>query len=414
MRAHLLAVTGAYTDFAVSFCDPLRLAAPAQVGFGWARINARALGIMHDAIGARSLWREAEAIAAAARWSHAEVEAINARAGLDLETGALEAARDGATRARERARAAGDVGGEIEADMLIADSQRLLGNVNDAQKHAAAAAELGRQLGDASARSRALTLLAVLTKNRGDYLQGLQFEIEALRQEQSGASVQTQAIALSKLGKLYEQIEDNVQALEYQDRALKLAQGHVGADALAHILVGYANILNDISPDQHERALAYAKQALASAHGTGNRTLEVDSELQVARAHFNAGAFDEATQPFEHALASARTIGQRVSVAHVLLRQGELFERNGRLKDAIANSRSAIGIYRESDNLPRLIKCYAILERQLKASGDIAGATDARLNRFELRDHVLGCSRSSLEPAVALEQLSLAQQHVCD
>jgi len=392
VRTQLLAATRAYAGVATSVGDVLRLVVPARVSFGWASLNARALGIFHDSDDARALWRRAETIAATANLPLAEVEAINARAGLDLASGALETARDGATHARERAQAARDVGGEIEATLLLADSLRLLGSVNDAQQQAGTAAELARQIGDASLRSRALTLLAVLTKNKGDYLQGLQFEIEALRQEQAGADVQTQAIALAKLGKLYEQIEDNAQAIEYQERALRLAEGRVSADALAHILVGYANILNDISPDQHERALTYAKRALAIANETGNRTLEVDSELQVARAHFNAGAFGEAAQPFEHALANARAIGQRVSVAHVLLRQGELFEREGRLKEAIANSLGAIDIYRASDNLPRLIKCYAILERQLKANNDIAGATDARLNRFELRDRVLGAS----------------------
>ncbi len=69
-----------------------------------------------------------------------------------------------------------------------------------------------------------------------------------------------------------------------------------------------------------------------------------------------------------------------------------MFERVNRLDDALAATRSAIELYRDTDNLPRLIKAYAILERQLETRGDHARALNARLQRFELRDRVLGAS----------------------
>ncbi|MEP6939732.1 MAG: tetratricopeptide repeat-containing diguanylate cyclase [Rudaea sp.] len=391
-RAQLLALTHAYADAARGLASLIESVAPLRIALDFDERNAQGLAILHDTSDAALFWERAEAIAAQAQWGQAQAEAISARAALYLQSGKLAAARDDALRALELARQDVDSAAELRAELIVANSLRLLGEVNRAQQHASAAEKLARQLGDARARSQALTLLAVLTKNQGNYLQGLRYEIEALNEEVPGSDIETRALTLSKLGKLYEQIEDNDAALDYQNQALTLAEGQAADGTLAHILVSYANVLNDLAPNEHERALAFATRALASARRIADRTLEIDAELQLARAQFNAALVAPAAAGFAHALASAREIGQRVSVAHVLLRQGELFERSGHLREAIDNSREAIGIYRQSGNLPRLIKSFAILERQLDASGDHAAAATVRLDRFELRDRVLGAS----------------------
>jgi len=391
-RTHLLALTHAYADGAGIVASVLESVAPARIALEFDALQARGLGILHDGADARRFWDRAETVARAASWRQAEVDAITSRAALDLQSGDLAVARDEALHALALAQDDDDGVEEFRAELIVANSLRLLGNVDAAQEHAGAAAKLARRLGDARSSAQALTLLAVLTKNKGNYLQGLQYDIEALRQEVPGSDVQTRALTLSKLGKLYEQIEDNAAALDYQDQALTLAEGQVAEDALAHILVSYANVLNDLRPDDHDRALDYAQRALTSARRIADRTLEIDAELQLARAQFGAARLEPAAAAFAHALASAREIGQRASVAHVLLRQGELFERNGLLHEAIGNSREAIAIYQQSSNLPRLIKSYAILEHQLDASGDHSGAAAARLERLELRDRVLGAS----------------------
>ncbi len=388
----LHAITGHYAAVVDTIAVLLRTCAPPQIAFMWVRTNADILDALHDARSAHSLWGDAESIAADAHWPLREIEATNAGARISLNSGDLEDAQRSSTRARERARDIGDTAGEADADFTLSNSLRLLGNVNDAQKFAAATAAIAEARGDTAASARALTLMGILSKNKGDYLEGLEYDIQALSHEPADANAETRAMTLTKLGKLYEQIEDNTQALDYQNRALALAQTQASRTTLAVIQTNYANTLNDLSPEQAGRALDYANQALAYSLETGNRTLEVDGELQVARAQFNQGQLDEAAKSFDHVLATARAIGQKPSIAHILLRQGELFERMHRLADGLADTHTAIDLYRDSDNLPRLIKAYAILERQLDASGDHTDALTARLQRFELRDHVLGAS----------------------
>jgi diguanylate cyclase (GGDEF)-like protein len=388
----LLAVTGRYAMAADAVAVLLSTCTPPQVAWAWARANADLLDMAHDARAARRLWGDAQSIAADAHWALREAQAMNAGARISLDSGDLDDAQRSSALARERAREIGDTAGEADADFILGNSLRLLGDVANAQKFAAAAADLARARGDVAMSARALTLLGVLSKNKGDYLEGLEYEIQALSHEPPDADIQTRATTLFKLGKLYEQIEDNAQALDYQNRALTLAQTQPRSLMRAHILVGYANTLNDLSPEQAGRARDYASQSLAFSLETGNRTLEVDSELQLARAQFSQGLLDQAMKSFDHVLATARAIGQKPSIAHILLRQGELFERVGRLAEALTSTRGAIELYRDTNNLPRLIKAYTILERQLDAGGDHAGALTARLQRFELRDRVLGAS----------------------
>ena len=407
--AQLHAVSSAYADLVERSAPVLRACLPAEAVFGWTSINAQALDALHDIPAARALWHIAATIAAP-RWPLRHVAALNASARLSLGAGDFEAAHHDAETARALARSYRDARGEAEAAFHLSSTLRLRGEVNDALRIARESNALSQQAGDAPGSARALTLMATIAKNRGDYIEGLEFEIQALRQEPAGSDAQAQALTLSKLGKLYEQIEDNAQALAYAERALQIAEGNSNRETLAHILVGYANTLNDLSPEQHERALGYATRALGFATETGHRTLEVDAALQVARAQFNGDALAPAAEAFERALRVARQIGQKPSVAHILLRQGELFERLGRLNDALDNTHTAIELYRGSDNLPRLIKAYAILERQLDANGDHAGAQQARLQRFELRDRVLGASAMRNLAQVEASRLQESQQ----
>jgi diguanylate cyclase (GGDEF)-like protein len=405
----LHALTSAYAEPVERSAPALRACLPAQAVFAWTTANAAVLDALHDVRAARALWRVSAAIAAP-RWPLHQVRALNASARLGLAGGDFDAARHDAQTALALARTYRDIAGEAEAAFHLASVLRLRGEVIEALRVAQESNALSQQVGDVPGSARALTLMATIAKNRGEYIQGLEYEIQALRMEPAGSDVQAQAITLSKLGKLYEQIEDNAQALDYADRALRLADGGANRETLAHILVGYANTLNDLSPEQHERALGYADRALGYAIESGHRTLEVDAALQVARAQFNAEALSSAAESFEHALHVARDIGQKPSIAHILLRQGELFEHLGRLADALDNTRASIEIYRASDNLPRLIKAYAILERQLDASGAHAAAQTARLQRFEWRDRVLGASAMRNLAQIEASRLREAQQ----
>ncbi len=352
--------------------------------------NAQSLSTLHDAPGSRAVWQTIANLRGLSPDSLLQAELESAR--LGIEDGDIKNASTQAQSAAMLAHRIGDERDEAEADYHLTRALRLLGDVTgalDAATHARTAAE---QAGDAVLQVRALTELATLTKNTGDYIPSLKYEMEAQRIELAAADRATQAETLTKLAKLYEQIEDNTRALDYIERARTLAESNGTPKQLMRVLVSYANILNDIAPEQNQRTLDYAERSLQFSEASGDRTLEVDARLQLARAKFSGNDLDGAASAFAAALALARNNGQTQSVAHVLLRQGELFERRGRLNDAIADTHRAIAIYRASENQPRLIKSYAILERQLDSAGDHQGARDARLRQFELRDRVLGAS----------------------
>jgi diguanylate cyclase (GGDEF)-like protein len=401
--AELHELTDGHAEFATGMAQFLRMCLPAPAVYAWLHLNANALETMHDERSARRLWRAAATLAHVHQWPFPELEAWNAGAKLSLDYGDFDDTLGSARNARALAQRLHDAYGEATADFFMSSALRLRGEVNEAQKLAAAAEKLAQRAGDSDAHARALNELATLTKNKGDYLEGLEYAIQATHDEPPGSDPRARAITLSKLSKLYEQIEDDAQALAYADRALQAAENQPDRKALMYVLVGYANTLNDLRPELHARALDYAQRAFAFSREVGNRTMEVDAELQIARAQFNGADYAAAGTAFDHALATAHAIGLKQSIAHIQLRRGELYERNGRLADAIA-------IYQGADNLPRLIKSYAILDRQLSAAHDPAGARDARLERFELRDRILGASAMRGVVQLDARRLQDAQQ----
>ncbi len=190
-----------------------------------------------------------------------------------------------------------------------------------------------------------------------------------------------EVFALSELGYIALRRDDR------RTRGTPLRRGAALARSLGddRALSAVLSILSDVARTQgdHERALAYAEEALERRRALGDPTTIVDSTYHLGVAAFAAGDLDRAEEAFEAALELARSLGDALYTAAALCMLGT----TGLLKDDLSlvekRLNESLAIYLDLDDDRSRAECLSALGGYAAATGHpekaarLWGAADA-------------------------------------
>ncbi|HET7844214.1 MAG TPA: GGDEF domain-containing protein [Xanthomonadales bacterium] len=245
---------------------------------------------------------------------------------------------------------------------------------------------LGSRVDEAAARSE----LSRLERRRGDYLAALRHELAALDLRKRFAPEAALSPSLLSLATLYEQIELFEQARQYYAEALREAERGGERSEIIDALIGYSGFLNDFGGEDSRQALPMAQRAIEVIGTDGEQVRLGSALLQVGRASFALGRYDDAEAAYRRTVEVADRTGTHALRAHVDFRWGELDFARGDLQSALARIEAARAEYEREGNRHRLIKVEGVLEKLYDALGDPLASARAGREHYRLRNEILG------------------------
>ncbi len=307
-----------------------------------------------------------------------------------LQSGDIELAVTLAEKRLDLALGSSDGMQLARARLALGSLRRREGQMQEAADLFDAALPQLRAGNDPRALALALTARAQLHRNLGEYYESLELESQSLELRTAQSPPERPHISLFHLAALYEQMEDFDRALNLQYQALAAARESPDHDAEASALVRLSGLLNDIRADEPDEALGHASAALTSFEQQGNRPGMLDARFHIARAHLNAGRFEQAASMLDRCMTEAVALRQRSSQAHIQFRRAELELRRGNAEAARGFMLDAVQRYDALGNRHRLAKAHAMLAEIATALGEPDAAMRSRLEHFRLRDELLG------------------------
>jgi tetratricopeptide (TPR) repeat protein len=149
---------------------------------------------------------------------------------------------------------------------------------------------------------------------------------------------------LINLGSTLREMKQYDQGILYAQEAVSLTMNGVGTDyhkagALDSLIELY------VESKQPELALSYGESGLAAARASGSGGLEANLLLNVAHAHRDLGAVEEAMRGYETALDLSETLGDHYHRALALMGIAELHRRGARYGAAKKLAQRALDIF---------------------------------------------------------------------
>ena len=307
-----------------------------------------------------------------------------------------------ALRARDAARAAGDVRGEAEALNYIAYGHRNQSMLDLARQSALESLRLFIEAGDARGEAQGYNTLGLVEADAGKFGEALECHLKALAIRQRTNDKEGLAYSFNNIGNSYRNIEEYDKALAYhaQGLALKVELGMKSSEAYSHHNMG----LVYFAKKDYANALAAYRRALAIREGLGDpRAVGVSlNAIGQVQAQTDPSA---AIVTFERALALRRqTADQRGEVATEL----NLGDAHRLLNDLA----KAIGAYNRGLAIAELIDAPLLRSAALKkladveaARGDFHAAYRHQLEHQAARDQMF-----NRENADRLQRLQVAHE----
>ncbi|MCX4767214.1 tetratricopeptide repeat protein [Streptomyces sp. NBC_01275] len=262
--------------------------------------------------------------------------------------------------------------GEADTLYLLADTARMHGDLDSADRCATQAATLHRLIGNRSGEADALRVLADTAQTRGDLEGANRHATQALALHRALGNRQGQAHTLYLLADATRMRSDldGADRCAAQALALYRAIGHLQGQAhILRLLAGNARTRGDL-----DRAHQYATQALTVYRTIGHRSGEADA-LRVlsgtARDRGDLGGTDRcATQ----ALALYRAIGHRSGEANVLRLLADTAQTRGDLDGADRHSTQALALFRTVNDRLGEAEVLSALATSARIRGDLKRA----------------------------------------
>jgi tetratricopeptide (TPR) repeat protein len=290
-----------------------------------------------------------------------------------------------ATRARDAARAAGDVRGEAEAHNYIAYAHRNQSLLDLARTDAQESVRLFVRAGDRWGEAQGYNTLGLIEADAGQFVDALQNHLKALEIREKDDDKEGLSYTFNNLGNIYRNMGDYEKALEFHQRGLelKVVLGNKASEAYSHHNIGLVYFVMKNYPD-----------ALAAYR----RGLIIREQLKDPRAiavSLNAiGQVESLTNPtaalatYQRALVLRRETGDQRGEMATEINLAELYKRIGRLPDAAATLNRAMAIGEALD--APLMKSNALkgLAEVSALRGDHAAAYRHQVDYQAARDKI--------------------------
>lgn len=202
--------------------------------------------------------------ALAQRGATGPIADLNAQA-RDLSETSPEGSLAAATKARDAARAAGDIRGEAEALNYIAYAHRAQSALATSRNEALESVRLYKQAADRWGEAQGYNTLGLIVADEGRFADALGYHLKALAIREADGDKEGLAYTNNNLGNIYRNMGEFQKALDHHERGLKLKVelGLKSSESYSHQnmgLVYFAMKDNAKALAAYQRALAIREQ----------------------------------------------------------------------------------------------------------------------------------------------------------
>jgi len=273
---------------------------------------------------------------------------------------------------RDAARQAGDLAGEVEAEVGLGAAHLRLGRHGLAADHYRRALTLYRQVGDRAGEVRTLNSLGLIEKRLGRHPAAADLHGQALALARQAGDRVGEADGLNNLGIVAERLGRFESAADHHERALAVYRQ-------AGDRIGEADALNNLAMAEERLgcygpATRHLQQALAVYRQLGNRSGEAHALDNLGSVQTRLGHPEQAAEHLEQAIILFHEIGDREGQAWALNGLGEAAYAAGRPAAALAHHRAAHAAATETRVRDQQARAHAGLGRAHQALEDFISA----------------------------------------
>lgn len=199
-------------------------------------------------------------------------------------------------------------------------------------------------------KAGALRLKGIYFRTRGDFDKAIDFYLEALSMFEEIKDSNGQASTINSIGIAYLTLKRYQEAFDYflQARDLDHILGKPDKETADLLNICNALLGNGLMPDSvNEKALGFARQALALAQQVGDDGLIVRSAEAVATCYRNLRRYDESLRYQQQALQGADSLQQPALLAEQLYQMAQLYHDMKEYDKAIAYGLQSEALSRE-------------------------------------------------------------------
>jgi tetratricopeptide (TPR) repeat protein len=274
----------------------------------------------------------AAAPAAAQRGAAGPVAALNAEA-RDLSDTAFDRSLELASKARDLARAQGDLRGEAEAMNYIAYAHRNQSLLDLARADALESVRLYVAAGDRWGEAQGYNTLGLIEADAGKFPDALGYHLKALEIREADGDKEGLSYTFNNLGNIYRNMGEYQKALDYHERGLKLKVelGNKSSEAYSHHNMGLVYFAMQDYPNAlaaYRRGMAIREQ-LNDPRGIAVSLNAIGQVEQLTDRH-------AALRTYQRALALRRQAKDARGEMATEINIADLLRRMGRLPDAAA------------------------------------------------------------------------------
>jgi tetratricopeptide (TPR) repeat protein len=229
--------------------------------------------------------------------------------------------------------------------------------------------------------------IGVLYDNLGDYPKAIDYDLKALKVQEDINDKVGYALSLGNIGVICNHQRDTTRALEYYQKALKLDDELGNKSEVGRMLINCASVFYD--ERKYSKALEYDTKALKMTEemhnlhmmpyclrGIGNvYEAEGDSALEKGNTQYaNTIRFAMAHQYYQRALDISMETGERSAIAFSYGNIGSVEMKVKNYKEAEKDLLIAVGIFDSLGELSRLANNYATLSDLYEREGRLKDA----------------------------------------
>lgn len=286
------------------------------------------------------------------------------------------------------ARQVGDSIREVVALNGMGTLSRRRDRLDEALKYFEQALSIAERNRDDFSVAQSLLNLSVVYKSQGDYYRALDVQLRALEIRSRLGDESGLDRTYHYIGLMYKHLEDFAQARHFLELALKRAETRQNLTSMAPILGSLAGLANDTGRPQD--GLDYAKRAREINQRFNSKSGHSFDALESGRAQLALGQTEKARGELTASLNVSRELSQPRTAADAQFYLAQIDEREGNFAQALDQFKSAMVIFRDANDRPRLLDCFLALERNLAKLGRNAEALDYSRQRYALREELLG------------------------
>ncbi|CAN5440227.1 CHAT domain-containing protein [soil metagenome] len=237
----------------------------------------------------------------------------------------------------------GDKAGQSSINSSLNIVYQNIGDFERALEHGNRALALARDIGNKNSIGAALSNLANLMNSRGDYRSALQYNEEALQIFEQQGQAERIALTLNNIGNTYLQQNDFSVAENYFRRGLELREKIGDKDGIARSNLRLGELM--ILQGNYAAALQFLKRGVELRETEAKDPASLASALsRLGNVYFKQNDLPKAGDYYRRALSIAESVGEKETIAVILIASARFHLANGEREAAAAEINRVVEI----------------------------------------------------------------------